>query len=636
VTGGARFDDLRAGRALAFAAPEEVLVATAPEEVAGVLAAVDAATAAGAWAYGYLAYEAAPGLDPHLVTHPPDPDGPPLVRFGLTRQPPREVPVVAPAGAPTGRWTLREDAAGHAGRVARIREHIASGLTYQTNLTGRVDGVLDLAADPGLAGLYADLAHAQRGAHHALLDLGRHVVVSASPELFVRRVGDELTLRPMKGTAARGRTGAEDAAVAARLRADPKERAENVMIVDLLRNDVARVAVEGTVRVGSLCAAERYETVWQLTSEITASARPGVGLAELMGALFPCGSVTGAPKVSTMRLIADLEDGPRGVYCGALGWVAPPGHGTDLPDLQLAVPIRTAVVDRLPPGAPPGVAHAVYGSGGGITWDSDAAAEHAEIRAKARVLTYRPARAGLLETFGVRDGHPVHLDRHLARLAGSAAFLGLDDAAVRPALERRLTEVRDARVRVVLHPDGGVDVSFAPLPDDDGPVLLAPPLLGDPVDAAMTWPHHKTTDRGPYSRRLAAARRTRPDVDDVVLVNTAGELTETTIASLAVRLDGRWCTPPLGGGALPGVGRAVLVERGDLVERVLRPEDLDRADGLAVVSSLRGWRPAVLAEALTPRVRPRAAVAADGAGGSRGRRRAGRRGRGGPTPAGCG
>ncbi len=594
---GARFDDLRAGRALRFDPPDEVLVATRPDEVAGVLAGIDAATAAGAWAYGHLAYEAAPGLDPHLVTHDPEPHGPPLAWFGLTRSPPTAVPAVAPAGAPTGRWTPRDAVAGpagHAARVARVHEHIAAGLTYQTNLTDRVDGVLDLAADPDLAGLYADLAHAQRGAHHALLDEGRFVVVSASPELFVRRTGDTLTVRPMKGTAARGRTTAEDRAIAARLRADPKERAENVMIVDLLRNDVGRVAVAGTVRVGSLCAVERYETVWQLTSEITATACPGTGVLALMRALFPCGSVTGAPKGSTMRLIAAVEDDPRGIYCGALGWVAPPGHGTGVPDVQFSVAIRTAVVDRAPPGAPPGVAHAVYGTGGGITWDSDAAAEHAETRTKTRVLTHRALRGGLLETFAVRDGCAPHRERHLARLADSAAFLGLDDTAVRPTVDARLAGVRDARVRVVLCRDGTVEVTLAPLPDDAGPVRLAPPLCSDPVDASATWPHHKTTDREPYARRLAAARRVHPEADDVVLVNTDGELTETTIASLAVRLDGRWCTPPLGGGALPGVGRAVHLERGDLVERVLYPTDLERADAIAVLSSLRGWRPAVV------------------------------------------
>jgi para-aminobenzoate synthetase / 4-amino-4-deoxychorismate lyase len=569
----ARFDDLRAGQALAFDHPAEVLTAGRTDEVPDLLAAVDAATAAGYWAYGYLAYEAAPGLDPDLVTRPPDPDGPPVARFALTDVPPRPVPPVDPAPPPAAEWTLRTDAATHAAAVARIHERIAAGDTYQVNLTGRVDGVV--AGDP--ADLYPALVHAQRGAHHARLDLGRWLVASASPELFVRRDGNALTLRPMKGTAARGRTTGEDAAAAASLRSSAKDRAENVMIVDLLRNDVARIADD--VQVTDLCTPERYETVWQLTSGITATARPGTGLLATMRALFPCGSVTGAPKIATMRLIATLEDSPRGVYCGAIGWVGPGSRA------EFAVAIRTVVADR-------STGRAVYGTGGGITWDSRAEQEYAELRAKATVLGRRPV-DGLLETFAVRAGRPVRLERHLARLADSAAHLGLDDTRVRPALADRLRDVRDARVRLVLPRSGTPSIEVLPLPDAGSvPVRLAPPGACEPVDPAETWPHHKTTDRSPYERRLGAARRAFPEADDAILVNTAGELTETTTATLAVRLDGTWYTPPLGGGALPGVARADLVERGELVERTLTAADLDEATGLAVVNSLRGWRPA--------------------------------------------
>lgn len=582
----ARFDDLRAGTALAFDAPAAVLTAGRADEVPDLLAAVDAATAAGRWAYGYLAYEAAPGLDPDLVTHPPAPDGPPVARFAVSDEPPRPVPVVAAAPPPSATWTLRTDAASHAAAVARIHARIAAGETYQVNLTGRVDGVVQ--GDP--ADLYPALVHAQRGAHHARLDLDRWVVASASPELFVRRDGDALTLRPMKGTAPRGRTTAEDAAAVAALRASGKDRAENVMIVDLLRNDVARVADD--VRVTDLCTPERYETVWQLTSGITATARPGTGLVDLLRALFPCGSVTGAPKIATMRLIADLEDSPRGIYCGAIGWVGPGGRA------EFAVPIRTIVADRT-------TGRAGYGTGGGITWDSRAEAEYAELRAKATVLGRRPVE-GLLETFAVRDGHPVRLERHLARLADSAAHLGLDASRVRPALAARLRDVRDARVRLVLPRSGVPAVELLALPDAGcGPVRLAPPGSSAPVDHTATWPHHKTTDRSPYEQRLAAARRTHPEADDAILVNTAGELTETTTATLAVRLGATWCTPPLGRGALPGVARAELVGRGELVERTLTAADLADATGLAVVNSLRGWRPAEVLPGTDRRVTPR-------------------------------
>ncbi|GLZ53120.1 chorismate-binding protein [Actinomycetospora sp. NBRC 106378] len=569
----ARFDDLRADSAVAFDRPAEVLTAGRADEVPDVLAAVDAATASGRWAYGYLAYEAAPGLDPDLVTHRPDPDGPPVARFALSDVPPRPVPVVAPGPPPPAAWSLRTDAATHAAAVARIHDRIAAGETYQVNLTGRVDGTV--RGDP--ADLYPALVHAQRGAHHARLDLGRWVVASASPELFVRRDGDTVTVRPMKGTAPRGRTTGEDAAAAATLHASAKDRAENVMIVDLLRHDVARVGDD--VRVTDLCTPERYPTVWQLTSGITATARPGTGLLATMRALFPCGSVTGAPKIATMRLITELEDSPRGVYCGAIGWVGPGSRA------EFAVAIRTVVADRA-------TGRAVYGTGGGITWDSRADAEWAELRAKATVLGHRPVE-GLLETFAVRDGHPVRLERHLARLADSAAHLDLDDRRVRSELATRLRGVRDARVRLVLPRSGTPSVELHPLPDAGrGPVRLAPPDACEPVDPTATWPHHKTTDRSPYEQRLAAARRAYPDADDAILVNTAGELTETTTATLAVRLGGTWYTPPLGGGALPGVARAELVERGELVERTLTAADLDEATGLAVVNSLRGWRPA--------------------------------------------
>jgi para-aminobenzoate synthetase / 4-amino-4-deoxychorismate lyase len=257
--------------------------------------------------------------------------------------------------------------------VTRVREHIAAGDTYQCNLTDRLWTVLD--RDPGA--LYPDLALAQGAAHSACLDLGRFVVASASLELFFDWAGDRLRTRPMKGTAARGRTAEEDAVLARHLLDSPKERAENLMIVDLLRNDLARVAWTGTVDVPALFTLERYPTGWQLTSEVTARTRPDVGLVDVFRALFPCGSVTSAPKLRTMELIRNLETGPRGVYCGAVGVVAPPGAAFRA---RFSVAIRTVVADRR-------TGRAVYGVGGGITWDSDPAAERRELAAKAAVLS---------------------------------------------------------------------------------------------------------------------------------------------------------------------------------------------------------------------------------------------------------
>ena len=274
-------------------------------------------------------------------------------------------------------WRPDWSDADHRRAVERVRERIAAGDTYQVNLTDRLRAPFD--GDP--TELYADLAAAQAGAHNAYLDLGRHVLASASPELFFDWDGDVLRTRPMKGTAARGFSPDDDRRRGEELRSSAKERAENLMIVDLLRNDVSRVARVGSVDVPALFELEGYPTVWQLTSEITARTRADVGLVDVFRALFPCGSVTGAPKRASMQIVCELEPAPRGVYCGAIGLVAPPGGPFRA---RFGVAIRTAVVDRER-------RTAVYGAGGGITWGSDPAAERAELLAKAAIL--RGARA---------------------------------------------------------------------------------------------------------------------------------------------------------------------------------------------------------------------------------------------------
>jgi aminodeoxychorismate synthase component I len=351
----------------------DVVVATRPSEVAAVLGEVDRATTAGAWAFGFVTYEAASGIDPTLTVHPPA-DGLPLAWFGICPEP-VTVPVVA---APdhrhysSGPWSIEWTSAQHADVVETVRERIAAGDTYQVNVTTR----LTAPVRGDLTQFYADLALAQRGSYNAYLDLGRFVIAGASPELFFEIRARRLRTRPMKGTAPRGHTPAEDAALAQALRDSAKDRAENIMIVDLMRNDIAGVAKTGSVEVSSLCQLESYQTVHQLVSEIGAELRPGVGLADVFGALFPSGSVTGAPKIETMRLIHDLEPTPRGVYCGAVGVVAPPSAPVRA---RFNVAIRTVVVDRA-------TDTAVYGTGGGITWGSDAASEYAELLTKADLL----------------------------------------------------------------------------------------------------------------------------------------------------------------------------------------------------------------------------------------------------------
>lgn len=587
----ARFDDLWPGaeRAFRLAGPVGVLEARRPDEVAGVIEAAEAAAARGLWAGGFVAYEAAPGLNPDLVVRDRAAGDPfedlPLAWFALFEGRDDEEPLVAPDTDPADAdsfWTPSVGRDAYDAAIGAIRELIAAGETYQVNHTIRLRA--RIAGDD--RGFYRDLALSQRGSFAAYLDLGRYRILSASPELFFRIDGETITTRPMKGTAPRGRWEAEDEQIAARLVNSPKDRAENAMIVDLLRNDLGRIARPGTVHVSDLFRAERYETVWQLTSTATAERSPGTSLLDTFRALFPSGSVTGAPKVRTMAAIRDLEDGPRGVYCGAIGYLAPPASGE--PSANFSVAIRTVMLDR-------DTGTAEYGVGGGITFDSSAEREYAEVLAKARVLwAARPA-FELLETMRYEPGEGLlHLDDHLDRLGSSARFFGFrfELEAATSELKRAVGDAdAELRVRLALGRDGSVriETSEAP-PPAEGPVRLA--LNDEPVDPNDVWLFHKTSRRAPYDRR----RDRRPDVDDVILVNSRGVVTESTIANLAVSIEGRWVTPPLDSGLLPGTYRAVLLREGTLAERPVAIEELLGAAEVALVSSTRGWRPAEVVE----------------------------------------
>jgi para-aminobenzoate synthetase/4-amino-4-deoxychorismate lyase len=480
-------------------------------------------------------------------------------------------------------WTPSIDRGVYDAAIDRIHEAIAAGDTYQVNFTLRL--LATITGDP--RGLYRDLCYAQRGAHAAYLDLGRHRVLSASPELFFRIDGGRITARPMKGTAPRGRWPEEDDRVRDALRGSIKDRAENAMIVDLLRNDLGRIARKGSVTWSDVFDTERFETVWQLTSTVGAELPPGTTLVEVFRALFPCGSVTGAPKVRTMELIAELEGSPRGAYCGTVGYLAP--VGTPGPRARFNVAIRTVVCDA-------DTGAAVYGVGGGITWDSDAGAEYDEVLAKARVLSARRPGFRLLESllFDPERGYR-RLDEHVARLRASARYFafGFDEAAIRRALEGasgRYTD-RPAKVRLLLDRRGRVETGAAPAGPSPAPVRLAIDL-NDPVDPGDVMLFHKTTMRDRYDD--AAARH--PDADDVILVNRGDEVTETTRANLAVRFDGRWWTPPLAAGLLPGCEREALLRDGTLAERPITIEELADAEAIAVLSSVRPWREAVVVD----------------------------------------
>ncbi|MEJ2503083.1 MAG: aminodeoxychorismate synthase component I, partial [Gemmatimonadota bacterium] len=559
----------RAGR-VQFREPVDVVMARHVDGVAPALARVEAATARGLHAAGFLTYEAAPAFEPAMRVR--GGSRLPLLWFGLF-----EAPTAVPSWRPgrLGPVVWRPDAGAdwHAAAVARIRKAIAEGRTYQVNLTTRLradaDG-LDAWA------LYGALAGAQGPGYHAFLDLDEHVIVSASPELFFRVSDRRIETRPMKGTRRRGRWTDEDEALSAELASSPKDRAENLMIVDLLRNDLGRVCEPGTIRVPSLFTIERYPTVWQMTSTITGRLGPGAGLGAVFRALFPCGSVTGAPKISTMGLIAELEPMPREVYCGAIGWVRPGG------DCTFSVPIRTVWVDRER-------GEAVYGTGGGVVWDSTPEEELAELRAKAELLRHSPPAFELLETLAVVDGVPRRADRHLERMRRSAVRFDFPDPGDGPraALERTARAHPHGRWRVRLRLDRAGRVRAEATPADAGPPGPRPVVLSSrPVDSSDPFLYHKTTHRVVYVSRRAEAPAW---AFDVVLVNERGRPTEMTRGNLVVERDGERLTPPVPEGQLPGCFRAELLERGAVREATLTVDDLRRARRLWLINSLREW-----------------------------------------------
>jgi para-aminobenzoate synthetase/4-amino-4-deoxychorismate lyase len=546
-----------------FRNPAEVCVAEHIDEVRPCLAAVAEHVAKGRYAAGYVAYEAAPAFDNALRCHASS--ALPLVWFGIYDEP-VECPNLSDDSFTVGPWepSLSRDV--YVERVQHLRELIAAGDTYQVNFTFPLRATFRGSAHAW----FRALCDAQPTDHAAFLNLGRHHIVSVSPELFVERDGTTLRVRPMKGTAARGRYVDEDEANARWLQSSEKNRAENVMIVDLLRNDLGRISEIGSVRVERLFEVEQYPTVWQMTSTIAAESHASVP--DILAALFPSGSVTGAPKVRTMEIIRAFETGPRGVYCGAIGWWEPSGRAS------FSVAIRTATVDT-----EKGIAE--YPVGSGITWDSSSTDEYDECLAKAVVLTAQRPVFSLLESIRY-DGGYFLMDRHLGRLAASARYFDIpcDIYTLRRQLEEAArTYLEEPRkVRVLMDRVGRVNIESEPAPASQ-PVRLG--LARKAVDSSDVFLFHKTTHRAVYE----FARASRPDCDDVLLWNERGEITESTTANVVIELDGQMVTPPVSCGLLAGTYRAELLARGEIAEAVIAVEDLARCQAIHLINSVRQW-----------------------------------------------
>ena len=462
--------------------------------------------------------------------------------------------------------------------MAQIKACIARGETYQVNFTFRLRQAID--EEPWK--LFLELAAAQDSPYAAFLDTPRFAVCSASPELFFELRGQRLLCRPMKGTAARGRWYAEDAAQAEWLAHSAKNRAENAMIVDMMRNDVGRIASPGGVGVRDLFRVERYPTLWQMTSLV--EGQTAAPISEILRALFPCASVTGAPKPSTMGIIARLETAPRGVYCGAIGLIAPDRQA------RFHVGIRTVVVDR--------VRHtAEYGVGGGVVWDSTSADEYQECLLKAQVLTARRPDFSLLESllWTPVEGYFL-LEEHLVRLAHSAEYFGFPPctAEARRELAALAGSLPTAahKVRLLASREGRIACQAAPITAEDvhEPVRLR--VAARPIDAADVFLYHKTTHRAVYESAMADCQ----DADDVLLYNQHGQVTETAITNVVVGQGDTLWTPPVECGLLAGTFRDWLLAQGTIRERPLDLAAIRHADEFWVINSVRKWRRATLVE----------------------------------------
>jgi para-aminobenzoate synthetase/4-amino-4-deoxychorismate lyase len=586
----ARLDDLRPDRRRSAAFVDQIgsVTARSLDEVEGAVVAIERAAVAGLWAVGYIGYEAAPAFDPSLMVRSRGTGFHaelPLLWFGLYET--RLLNPISDSGPgkyELSEWRPVDSRASYERAVQQIRDFIIAGDTYQANLTTRLRA--RFTGDP--IAFYHDLAAAQSGGYGTYLDTGRYQIASASPELFFDRYPtrsgpDRLITRPMKGTVARGRWAAEDVTRHRWLAESEKDRAENLIIVDLLRNDVGRVANFGTVAVVEPFTIERFDTVWQMTSTIQGNVDSQLPLWDVLRALFPCGSITGAPKVRTMEILRDLESEPRGVYTGAIGFVAPAAASG--PRASFSVGIRTVVIDG-------DTGEAEYGIGGGVTYDSDPAAEYEEAILKARILTYGTSDFELLETL---RWNPVTgwfwMDHHLDRLEASADYFGIpvDRGAVEQRLAGAVEGGGESRVRLTIDRSGAVRIEVHALVEgDERSVALA--IDHEPVDTSSPFLFHKTTRRDVYDERIDR----HPHADDVLLLNQNGELTESTIANVAVKLAGTWYTPPVDSGCLPGVYRRTLLEEGKLAERVIPLSALDDCEGIAVINSVRLWRPAFI------------------------------------------
>lgn len=596
MTGGQiRFDTGPLGDGTLFRAPQAIIRADSAAGVGPALAAMQAATERGCWLAGYLSYELGHALIPRLAGLMPADRQMPLILMGVFDGPHPADPLPSPDGVAIGAVRPLWDRARYDAAIAAVHGLIESGDTYQINLTFPLQA--EVEGDP--LAIYAALAARQPVGEGAFVDLGGPVVLSRSPELFFAVDADRrITTRPMKGTAARGDTPANDAQAAQALHGSAKNRAENLMIVDLLRNDLARVAEAGSVRVENAFAVETYPTVHQMVSTVRARLAEGAGPMELLTALFPCGSITGAPKIRAMELLAGIERDARGAYCGAIGRIGPPdaaGDGGGEGDAAFNVAIRTLRLTEIENRR----GTAELGVGGAIVADSEALPEWREALtkgafARASSPIWRAPAVDLVETMRFEPASGIAaLEAHMQRMRDSAAVLGVsfDRHEARNQIHALCFDLETpSTIRMMASRSGALALEARPLPDPwpDPAQVIVLPLPVDPGDWRL---QHKTSDRGFYddARRVAADA----GAQEAIFLRDDGLVTEGAITSIFVADgEGGWLTPPVALGLLPGVLRGQMIASGEAREAELTLADLE--GGFMLGNALRGLMPARL------------------------------------------
>ena len=560
------------GERYIFTQPIKELKTRDLAEVTDLLAQVESYQEQGYYVVGYVSYEAAPAFEEKLAVHKVPLLGEYLLYFTVhDRVETSPIPLTYGEVDLPSKWREQTSAEDYEKAIAQIHHHLRQGDTYQVNYTVQLKQ--DLSANP--FAIYNRMVVEQEAGYNAYVEHDEMAVISMSPELFFEQNDRELTTRPMKGTTQRGVTDQEDLAQASWLEQDPKNRSENMMIVDLLRNDMNRISEVGSEHVERLCQVEQYSTVWQMTSTIKSQLRLDVDLVAIFRSLFPCGSITGAPKIATMEIIKDLEPRPRGVYCGTIGLLLPNGRRI------FNVAIRTIQLHQ---------GKAIYGVGGGITWDSTWESEYREVHQKAAVLYRKQARFQLITTGKISQKSLLFEDQHLERLTKASRYFAypFDPEELRQKIEEECQACdshQDYRLRISLSKSGEMELSrqvLTPL----SPTFCKAKLCLQEADLNQAFTYFKTTHR-PH---LSLGKQ------EIIYHNAAGELLETSIGNLVLKIDGKLYTPPINLGILSGIYRQHLLGKGQVEEKILTLADLNQAEAVYGCNAVRGLYELLLKE----------------------------------------